>query len=87
MKTIKVGQRGVVTLPKKMREALGVVEGGVLEVQEKDGTLVIAPHGAGDDAVLASIREGLEDIKCGRYIEFGSIKEFHEKRAKWKRTT
>ena len=87
MDTVKVGQRGVVTLPKHMRDALGIVEGGVLGVHEKNGTLVLAPQNSGDDAILADIRNGLEDIKHRRYIEFGSLKEFREKRARWKRAS
>jgi len=79
MNTIKVGQRGVITLPKKMRDALGVAEGGVLSVHEKNGTLILAPQRSLDDSVLIEIRKGLEDIKQGRYIEFGSLKEFRRK--------
>lgn len=79
MNTVKVGQRGIITLPKKMRDALGIAEGGMLDVREKNGTLVLAPHGSGDDAVLTEIRKGLRDIKQGKYIEFGSAKEFKQK--------
>ncbi|XKT74481.1 MAG: AbrB/MazE/SpoVT family DNA-binding domain-containing protein [Patescibacteria group bacterium UBA2163] len=79
MKTVKVGQRGVITLPKKIREALGVGEGGILAVREQNGTLVLEPHGASSDPVLADIRAGLEDIKRGNFIEFSNLEEFDEK--------
>ena len=79
MTTIKVGQRGVVTLPKKLRVALGIAEGGVLNAYEKDGALILKLGGKGDDAVLASIRAGLDEIRRGEYIEFGSIAEFEKK--------
>ena len=79
MSLVKIGKRGVITLPKKMRDTLGITEGGVLTVREKNGTLVLEPHCAEDDSVLAEIRKGLEDIKQGRYIEFDSAKEFRQK--------
>lgn len=38
-----------------------------------------------DDIELKkAIEEGIADIKNGDFIEFGSIKEFHEKLAKYK---
>jgi len=83
MTTIKVGQRGVITLPKKLRETLGIAEGGVLSAYEKEGALILQPGGKGDDAVLASIRQGLEDIRRGAYIEFGSIEEFERELKKY----
>jgi len=83
MTTIKVGQRGVVTLPKKLRTALGITEGGVLHAYEKNGAIILKWNEKEEDAVLASIREGLEDIRRGEYIEFGSIGELHRKVKKY----
>jgi AbrB family looped-hinge helix DNA binding protein len=82
MTTVKIGQRGVITLPKKMRERIGAFEGEVLSVQEKNGTLVLAPKGS-DDPVLAAVRTALEDIKRGDYIEFGSLEEFDRELKKY----
>ena len=85
MVNITVGQRGVITLPKKLREKLGFVEGEVLSAYEKDGALVLKTHTAKTDPVLESIRRGLEDIKHGRYIEFGSIEELDKKLKEWRK--
>ncbi len=79
MITVKVGQRGVVTLPKKMRMALGIAEGGVLGVSEKNGALLLEPQLRGDNPVLTAIHKGLEEIRRGEFIEFGSITELHKK--------
>lgn len=83
MITIKVGQRGVITLPKKVREAFGIVDGGILGVREERGVLVLEPQYSGDDAVLADIRNGLREIQRGEYITFASIPELHKKAKKY----
>lgn len=79
MTTIKIGQRGVITLPKNMRESLGITEGGVLGVREQNGALILEPHRAQNDTLLADIRSGLQEIKRGEYIEFSSVPELHRK--------
>lgn len=79
MNTVKVGRRGIITLPKKMRDALAITEGGILGVREEGGALVLEPHRSPHDAILADIRKGLREIQCGEYIEFTSILELHKK--------
>ena len=79
MVLIKVNQRGVITLPKKLRTSLGITEGGLLGVREKDGTLVLEPQQTSTDPVLIDIRNGLQEIQQGKYIEFGSVTELHTK--------
>jgi len=37
----KVGERGQITIPKEIRERLGISHGDEVTVQEKDGKLVI----------------------------------------------
>ena len=76
---VKIGRRGVITLPKKLRNNLGIIEGGVLNVFEKKGSIILKPNGKGDDIILASIRKSLDDLRRGAYIEFGSITEFEKK--------
>ena len=36
-----------------------------------------------DVELAAAIKQSKEDLKHGRYIEFSTIKEFHEKLAKY----
>lgn len=84
MNTIKLQQRGLLTLPKKLRDTLGLVEGQILSVEEKDGTIVLAPQSTDlDREIVAAMKQGIEDIKAGRYIEFSTIEEFHEKLAQY----
>lgn len=80
MNTIKLQQRGLLTLPKKLREALSLKEGQILNVQHSDGKIILEPQMSTiDDELAKAITQGLEDIKQGNFIEFGSTAEFHEK--------
>lgn len=40
---IILNARGTVTLPSKLRQKLGLHQGDVLEVEEKDGLLILKP--------------------------------------------
>jgi AbrB family looped-hinge helix DNA binding protein len=87
MNTITIKQRGLVTLPKKLRDSLGLVEGTVLRVKTANGNIVLEPDkkmSALDIELAAAIKQSKEDLKHGRYIEFSTTEEFHEKLAKYK---
>jgi antitoxin PrlF len=73
MKSMKsrVAERGQVTIPKRLRDRLGIKPGTVLEFSEKDGRLIAAKGGESDavarvygclgrqidtDAVMAQLR-------------------------------
>lgn len=79
MKNITVQQRGTITLPKKLREALALKEDSVLRVSEKNGALLLEPPASVDEQVLSDIKQGIEDIKKGKFIEFSSLEEFDTK--------
>jgi len=80
MNTIKLQQRGLLTLPKKLRDALSLKEGQVLRIQHAGGKIILEPQNSTIDSDLAqAITQGLEDIKSGKFIEFGSTTEFHNK--------
>jgi len=84
MNTIKLQQRGLLTLPKKLRDTLGLEEGQIMRVEEKDGKIILEPQATDLDRELAlAVKQGIEDIKAGRFIEFSTTKEFHEKLAKY----
>ncbi|BES81784.1 AbrB/MazE/SpoVT family DNA-binding domain-containing protein [Pyrodictium abyssi] len=40
---VRVGRKGVIVLPKAVREALHIVEGSLLEVETRDGEIVLRP--------------------------------------------
>jgi len=80
MNTIKLQQRGLLTLPKKLRDTLGLEEGQIMRIEEKGGKIILEPQTADLDKELAlAIKQGIEDIKAGRFIEFSTIEEFDEK--------
>lgn len=84
MQTIKLQQRGVLTLPKKIRDAFDLVEGRMFKVVAKGNQIILEPEQTAFDKQLsADIKQGIEDMKNGRYIEFSTIEEFHEKLAKY----
>ena len=80
MNTIKLQQRGLLTLPKKLRDSLSLKEGQILSVSYSNGKIILEPHTATLDSELAAaITQGLNDIKQGKFIEFGSLPELHKK--------
>ncbi len=84
MNTIKLQQRGLLTLPKKLRDSLGLEEGQILNVKSESGKIILEPHmSAFDRQLAADIKQGYEDIKNGNFITFSSVKEMHEKLAEY----
>lgn len=83
MNTIKLQQRGILTLPKKFRDTLGLEEGQVMRVQEKNGQIILEPQLTIDKQLARDIKQGLADIKAGRFIEFSTIEEFDKKIKKY----
>lgn len=80
MNTIKLQQRGLITLPKKLRDILSIEEGQILRIELSGNKIILEPQLSPLDTELAKdIKESLDDIKKGRFIEFGSIDEFHKK--------
>lgn len=80
MNTIKLQQRGLLTLPKKLRDSLSLKEGQILTVQQVNGKIILEAQTSAVDSDLAqALTQGLEDIKRGKFIEFSSTAEFHKK--------
>ncbi len=82
MNTIKLQQRGVLTLPKSIRDSLDLSEGDVFSVSQ-DGGKIVLERSLADTDLLNDIKQSLSEIKKGKYIEFGSIKEFKTKLSKY----
>ena len=75
--TIKMQSRGVLTLPKKIRDKAGLSSGSLVDVSEQNGEIRIKPASRLDPELLADIRQSLADLKAGRVSPaFSSIKEF-----------
>ena len=82
MQTIKLQQRGTLTLPKKLREELDLFEGQSFRVVKEGNKIILEPENSFDAQLMKDLKQGLEDIKNGKFIEFSTIEEFDEK-MKW----
>jgi AbrB family looped-hinge helix DNA binding protein len=84
MNTIKMQQRGLLTLPKKLRDSLGLEEGQILHVKSEEGKIILEPQMSTlDQQLAADIKQGLEDIKSGKSFSFSTIEEFDERMKKY----
>ena len=79
MNTIKMQQRGTLTLPKKIRESLNLKEGEILSVVHDENKIILERHESVETELLRDIKKSLADIKKGKFIEFGSLEEFKKK--------
>lgn len=79
MNTIKLQQRGTLTLPKKIRESLKLDEGDVFQVVEGNNSIILNRVVSHNTHLLEEINQSLNEIKKGKFIEFGSIPEFKKK--------
>lgn len=66
MPAVKVGARRKVAIPKKIYEALHLRAGDYLEIEFRDGTLVLTPKTMIDKQVEERLSEAFDDMKEGR---------------------
>ncbi len=60
--TVQVAQRGVITLPKELREAYSVKTGDIFSIIDLgEGTFVLSRHPSKLEYLSHEIREALED--------------------------
>lgn len=59
-RVIKVAQRGVVTLPKSLREAYGLEAGDLLTLLDLGGVFVLSPHQSEIGVLADRITKSLE---------------------------
>jgi bifunctional DNA-binding transcriptional regulator/antitoxin component of YhaV-PrlF toxin-antitoxin module len=79
--TIKMQARGVLTLPKKLRENMRFAAGSIVHIEERDGGVFIAPASPFDALLQEDVRRALDDLKNGRTIgPFSSMKDFERYR-------
>ena len=77
--TVQLGRRGVVTLPKHVRDAYHLKPGEVLTLVDLDGVLLLRPgrasqalvaqvaeHGESLEPLLALLRDDHEPVAAGR---------------------
>ena len=87
MAIVKVTRNFQVSIPRKVRESLGIREGDLVEIEQRDGELVLTPKRviAADQAWFwtpewqAGEREVEEDKKAGRVSgPFDTIEELRK---------
>ena len=75
MPAVKLGISRQVVIPKKIHDQLGLAPGDYLEVEAREGRLVLTPKTLVEKHIEARLAEGLEDIRKGRvYGPFRSAK-------------
>ncbi len=73
MKIVKVTRKYQITIPKEIREILGIKEGDLLSIEEKDGVIIIRK---------LDILEPGEPVGEEEYKKI--IEELEEERGKWR---
>ena len=63
--TIKVQERGVITLPKHIRELSGLSEGTLIDITQEGETVVLRPVARLHPELLADVTSALEDLRTG----------------------
>ncbi len=78
--TIQVQDRGVITIPKKLREALGLDKGDLLNVELSDsGEVILSRAETIDKSILESSQKALKELREGKASgPFASMEEFHK---------
>jgi AbrB family looped-hinge helix DNA binding protein len=75
--TLKIQARGVITLPKKIQERAGLSSGSVIDIEARDGEVIIRPISRLDPDLARALRDAIVDLKAGRATPvFSSLDEF-----------
>ena len=78
--TVRVAQRGVVTLPKSIREAYGLQPGDTLTLLDLGGVLLLSPRRSEVDALADRITQAL--IERGETLE-SMLRTLREERERY----
>ena len=80
---VNIMEKGLVTLPKKVRDKLHIVPGDSVDVVVRDGEVVLRPMKVipksqayfWTEKVQKRIRQSEKDMEAGRYKEFTDVEE------------
>jgi len=83
MPLVQVREKAQITIPSKIRKALGIKEGDYLEAEVKDNKIVLIPKILVDKAKAVTLskkgeemlKEALEDVKKGRVKKFKNVED------------
>ena len=65
--TVKLGVSRQVVIPKQLHDRLGLKPGDYLQVEEREGKVVMTPKTLVDRRIQAAFEESMEDFRKGRY--------------------
>ncbi len=66
MPAVKIGTSRQVVIPKKIHDEIGLAPGDYLEVELRDGKVILTPKTLVDKHIEERLAEGLEDVNRGR---------------------
>ena len=66
MAAVKIGVSRQIAIPKKIHEKLGLAPGDYLDVEVKEGKVILTPKTLVDKRLEKRLAEGLRDIQEGR---------------------
>jgi len=80
---VQVREKAQITLPSKIRKALGIKEGDYLEAEVEGNKIVLVPKILVDKAKAVTLskkgeemlKEALEDVKKGKVKKFKNVEE------------
>ncbi|MBA7711795.1 hypothetical protein ES703_120761 [subsurface metagenome] len=83
MSLVQVREKAQITIPSKIRKALGIKKGDYLEAEVEDNRIVFVPKVLIDKAKPVTLskkgeemlKEALEDVKKGRVKKFENVEE------------
>jgi len=65
--TVKLGVSRQVVIPKQLHDRLGLKPGDYLEVEEREGKVIMTPKTLVNKELERRLSRGLDDLKHGRY--------------------
>jgi len=83
---VQVREKAQITIPSKIRKALGIKEGDYLEIEIQEGRIVLIPKILVDKAPSVTLsekgekmlKETLEDVKKGKVKKFNKVEDLIE---------
>jgi len=83
MSLVQVREKAQITIPSRIRKALGIKEGDYLEAEVEDNKIIFIPKILIDKAEAVTLskkggemlKEALEDVEKGRVKKFKNVEE------------
>lgn len=77
--SLKMQKRGIITVPKKIRDVWNVREGDLLDLEVKNGKVILNPVIALDKEIINASKNALKELKLKKIAgPFSSMDDFEE---------